>query len=196
MRPTWLGLIVAFGLAGCEAEKPAPTSEPVKTVDAVAAQPEGLLPGSEPKKPEAESAKQGATNSSRIYQLKDLKTADLTTPKKTIKVWIMDDEGKRQEGMMFLTGKEVKDEQGMLFVFQKEAPQSFWMSNTLIPLDIVYIGANGTVRSIAKGRALDETSLPSEGPAQYVLELKQGMAAKLGIAKGGKLTLPKVKAAE
>ncbi|RYG39257.1 DUF192 domain-containing protein [bacterium] len=104
----------------------------------------------------------------------------------------MDDDSKRAEGMMWLSEDEVKPDEGMLFAFTEEKPQSFWMRNTLIPLDIVYIDAKGKVVSIAKGKAEDETPLPSAGPAQYVLELKSGEASKLKIQPGVVLGLPKV----
>lgn len=102
----------------------------------------------------------------------------------------MDDDSKQQEGMMWLTEKDVKDDQGMLFVFGSPAQQSFWMQNTLIPLDIIYIDAKGKVLNIVHGKPRDESPLPSTGPAQYVLELKDGMAARYRIGPGTVLTIP------
>lgn len=104
----------------------------------------------------------------------------------------MDDDSKRQEGLMFVSDDEMKADEGMLFVFANEKPQGFWMENTILPLDIVYIDSKGKVVSIAKGKAFDTKTLPSEGPAQYVLELKQGSVEKLGVKKGTSLGLPKV----
>lgn len=76
-------------------------------------------------------------------------------------------------------------DQGMLFVFPAEAPQAFWMKNTRMALDILYIGANGTIVSIAENaRPYDETSLPSQAPAQYVLEIPGGMCTAHGIQVG------------
>lgn len=102
----------------------------------------------------------------------------------------MDDDAKQQEGMMWLTDKDVKDDQGMLFVFPSAAQQSFWMQNTLIPLDIIYIDAKGKVLNIVHGKPRDESPLPSSGPAQYVLELKDGMAARYRIGPGTVLKIP------
>jgi uncharacterized membrane protein (UPF0127 family) len=107
-----------------------------------------------------------------------------------IDAWLMDDASKQQEGMMWLTEKDVKDDQGMLFVFASPTAQSFWMQNTLIPLDIIYADAKGKVLNIVHGKPRDESPLPSTGPAQYVLELKDGMAAKYRIGPGTVLTIP------
>ena len=127
-------------------------------------------------------------NPNRIYQLKDLARRTIKTPKTTIPVWIMDDESKRSEGMMFLTNKEVKDTEGMLFVFPDEAARSFWMRNTILPLDICYVTKTGKVLNVAKARPYDESPVPSAGSAMYVLELKQGMATKLGVKPGAILS--------
>lgn len=89
----------------------------------------------------------------------------------------------REQGLMYRDS--LGADQGMLFVFPAEAPQAFWMKNTRIALDILYIGANGTIVSIAENaRPYDETSLPSQAPAQYVLEIPGGMCAERGIQAG------------
>lgn len=89
----------------------------------------------------------------------------------------------REQGLMYRDS--LGADQGMLFVFPAEAPQAFWMKNTRMALDILYIGANGTIVSIAENaRPYDETSLPSQAPAQYVLEIPGGMCAARGIQAG------------
>ena len=89
----------------------------------------------------------------------------------------------REQGLMYRDS--LGADQGMLFVFPAEAPQAFWMKNTRMALDILYIGANGTIVSIAENaRPYDETSLPSQAPAQYVLEIPGGMCAARGIQVG------------
>jgi len=123
-------------------------------------------------------------NPNRIYQLRALSRRWVKTPKTSIPVWVMDTESKRAEGMMFLTNKEVKDIEGMLFVFPDESPRSFWMRNTILPLDICYLTKSGKVLNVAKARPYDESPVPSSGSATYVLELKLGMAAKLGVKPG------------
>ena len=130
-------------------------------------------------------------NENRIYQLNTLDKTTLRAPRRTLECWVMRDTvGKQQEGMMWLTEKDVRDDQGMIFVFADAQPQSFWMQNTLIPLDIIYISESGAVLNIVHGKAKDETSLPSSGPAKYVLELKDGMAKHFGIRPGTRFNIP------
>lgn len=134
------------------------------------------------------------TNPYRIHQLRSLKVAKLTVAHHDINAWVMDSDAKNQEGMMFLTDKEVKSDQGMIFLFPGVQPadmrHGFWMHNTLIPLDIIYISSTKKVVSIAEGKVQDDTTLPPKGPYLYVLELKQGTAKKLGIKPGTKFDIP------
>jgi uncharacterized membrane protein (UPF0127 family) len=79
-------------------------------------------------------------------------------------------------------------DEGMLFVFPDEQPRSFWMKDTLIPLDMIFIRQDGTIGHIhANAAPNDMTSIPSQGPAMAVLELNGGTAAKLGIKPGDKV---------
>lgn len=81
--------------------------------------------------------------------------------------------------------KEMPEDHGMLFVFNDVRPRNFWMKNTLIPLDIIFINTDGTIRHIHENAVPhDETAIPSNGPVQYVLELNGGMAAKMGLKPG------------
>lgn len=89
----------------------------------------------------------------------------------------------RSRGLMFR--QELADDAGMLFDFHEERPVSFWMQNTLIPLDMIFIATDGEIKSIHENaRPLDTTSIPSEFPVQFVLEIPGGRASKLGIAPG------------
>ena len=75
---------------------------------------------------------------------------------------------------------------GMWFVFDDDKERSFWMRNTRIPLDIVYVNSKGKiVRIIRRTVPFSERSLPSGAPARYVLEVNGGEAAKLGLVQGG-----------
>lgn len=90
------------------------------------------------------------------------------------------------QGMMFR--RSVPEGTGMLFIMPEERFQSFWMRNTYVPLDIIYISSDGRVVSIqANTQPLNETPLPSEGPAKFVLEIAGGRSAALGIIPGTQL---------
>jgi uncharacterized membrane protein (UPF0127 family) len=91
----------------------------------------------------------------------------------------------RAIGLMFRTA--MPKDNGMLFVFneQEERPHAFWMKNTLIPLDIIYVHKDGKINHIHENAIpKDETLLPSNGPVYSVLEINGGRAAELGIRPG------------
>jgi uncharacterized membrane protein (UPF0127 family) len=80
---------------------------------------------------------------------------------------------------------------GMLFVFGRVRERSFWMKNTPLPLDIIYIDGDGKVVSIAERTTPYSTaSIPSHGGAKYVLEVNGGFAAEHGVHAGSKIDLP------
>lgn len=84
--------------------------------------------------------------------------------------------------------KSMPADHGMLFVFREEAERSFWMKNTLIPLDMIFIRADGTINSIHPSAIPhDLTPIYSKGPALAVLELNGGRAADLGIKPGDRV---------
>lgn len=101
-------------------------------------------------------------------------------------VELAEDDAERARGLMHR--RSMQQEFGMLFVFERDRMQSFWMRNTLIPLDIIFIRADGVVDSIVENaEPLSETPRPSTGPAKYVLELEGGAAQFYGIAPGQKV---------
>ena len=108
---------------------------------------------------------------------------DTTRGTVAFKVEIADSDAEREQGLMYRTS--LAPDAGMLFIWDRAAPRAFWMRNTYIPLDILYIGANGRVLSIAAmAQPFDETPIPSRGEAKAVLELAGGRAAELGIDLG------------
>jgi uncharacterized membrane protein (UPF0127 family) len=100
-----------------------------------------------------------------------------------------EDEASREYGLMNRT--EMADDHGMLFVFPNDEPRAFWMKNTKIPLDMIFIDKNRKVVSIKHDAPPCVTercpALTSEGPVRYVLELNAGQAAKLGLTSGDEL---------
>jgi len=101
----------------------------------------------------------------------------------------------RARGLMFR--EEMAADHGMLFIFEGEGDRYFWMKNTPLPLDIVFIGAEGTIVSIAADTTpYSEAVIPSAGPARFVLEVNAGLSAKLGIEAGDTVSSPSMTAAE
>ena len=97
--------------------------------------------------------------------------------------------GDRQTSQGLMWRRSMADNQGMLFFMPELKPQSFWMLNTYISLDIIYVGEDKRVVSIAKNTTPKSTDpVPSEGPALYVLEVNAGFSDRHGIKKGDELT--------
>ncbi|MBO6891442.1 MAG: DUF192 domain-containing protein [Roseibium sp.] len=89
----------------------------------------------------------------------------------------------RARGLMFR--EEMAEDHGMLFVFENEGERFFWMKNTPLPLDIIYISEAGRIVSIAAETVpFSENVIPSGHPARFVLELNAGLSEKLGITVG------------
>lgn len=102
---------------------------------------------------------------------------------KKIEVEIADNDAERAKGWMFRA--EMPDSIGMLFIFEESEPQAFWMKNTLISLDIIYVNEKKQIVSIQKNaKPYSEESLPSNGNAQYVIEVNGGWCDKYGIGAG------------
>lgn len=100
---------------------------------------------------------------------------------------IADNDYETETGLMYRTS--MKNNRGMLFIFEKEEPRYFYMKNTQISLDIIYINSEQKVVSIAKNAVpMDETSLPSGGPAKYVLEVNAGLTDKWQLAPGDSIS--------
>ncbi|KRA50726.1 DUF192 domain-containing protein [Devosia sp. Root635] len=98
-------------------------------------------------------------------------------------VEVVDTPESRAQGLMYRT--ELAEDAGMLFDFKEERPVSFWMRNTFIPLDMVFVGADGVVKTIhVNARPHDITSIPSEVPVQFVLEIPGGRSVKIGLKPG------------
>ncbi|HEY8434937.1 MAG TPA: DUF192 domain-containing protein [Sphingomicrobium sp.] len=88
----------------------------------------------------------------------------------------------QEHGLMFY--RSLGADQGMIFPYDPPQSVSFWMKNTLIPLDMVFIRADGTIARIATAKPLDETPVPAGEPVAAVLEIRGGRAAELGIREG------------
>lgn len=98
-------------------------------------------------------------------------------------VEVVDTPESRAQGLMFR--QELADDAGMLFDFQEEREVSFWMRNTFIPLDMIFVGSDGVVKTIhVNARPQDPTSIPSQVPVQFVLEIPGGRSEEIGLKPG------------
>ncbi|MBT8399938.1 MAG: DUF192 domain-containing protein [Rhodothermia bacterium] len=91
-------------------------------------------------------------------------------------------ESRDEQTMGLMRRRSLPARGGMLFIYDQEQPQSFWMKNTPMPLDIIFIASDSSIVNIARRTTpLSEQTIESTGPAQYVLELRAGFADRYGI---------------
>jgi uncharacterized protein len=129
-----------------------------------------------------------------------LPTVVVHAPKADLTLEVARTGAQREHGLMNRT--ELAAHTGMIFVFERDEFVSFWMKNTWVPLDMIFAGADGTVRRVYANVPVlhpqpSDAQIPLESAqAQYVIELPAGEAAKDGIAAGVKLDLHGVPAPE
>lgn len=105
-----------------------------------------------------------------------------------LEAWLALDADQRARGLMYV--RELPADQGMLFIYPAERRVSMWMKNTLIPLDMIFIRADGTVANVvADTTPLSVESIHSAGPVRAVLELSGGGAARFGLEPGRRVYL-------
>lgn len=90
------------------------------------------------------------------------------------------------QGLMYR--KAMARDAGMLFLFPEPRMAAFWMANTYLPLDIIFIATNGRVVNVGEGVPLSRATVVSTGPASSVLELNRGEAARIGLKAGDKIS--------
>ena len=104
-------------------------------------------------------------------------------------VEVVDNDADRAKGLMHR--RSLPEGTGMLFDFHREQDVSFWMSNTYIPLDMIFIRADGRIHRIAENTVpLSLEQVPSRGPVRGVLEVIAGTSRKLGIVPGDRVAHP------
>jgi uncharacterized protein len=98
-------------------------------------------------------------------------------------------DAEREKGLMYR--RYMPKDRGMLFDFKREEPVTFWMKNTYISLDMIFISRSGAVTGIAAdGEPLSERMIPSGGPCYAVLEVNAGVAASISLKPGDKIRHP------
>lgn len=121
-------------------------------------------------------------------QPQSLPTVTIPIANRNFILEVADDIPKQNKGLM--NRDSMPGDHGMIFVFSDETERNFWMKNTRIALDILYLDHKGKVVSVATMKPLDLTSVPSHGPAEYAIELNAGIAQAIGIKAGDQITVP------
>jgi uncharacterized membrane protein (UPF0127 family) len=123
------------------------------------------------------------------YPKGDLEIETAAGARHRFRVWIADTEARQRQGLMFV--RDLPAEQGMLFVNRPPRPASFWMKNTYIPLDLLFVDARGKVLHIfERATPLSLEPMGIEAPVRAVLEIKGGESARRGIRTGDHVRHP------
>lgn len=130
-------------------------------------------------------------------ELDKLGLVDVQIKDTPFRLWLADDDAERERGLMFITLDQMADfpdgaRRGMLFVFDHEQPLSFWMKNTIIPLDIAFLDASGVVRAMHTMVPLDTRhgQYPSRVPVQFAIEVNANTFSDLRLKVGERLDIP------
>ncbi len=123
----------------------------------------------------------------------DLQQAEIEAKTRTgthrFTVWIAADDPSRERGLMFV--RELPPDRGMLFLFEQPEFAAFWMKNTYISLDLVFIDPDGVVLNVAShAKPHSLAPIPSDGPVIAVLEVVAGTAGRIALEAGDRVTLP------
>jgi len=128
------------------------------------------------------------------------RSLDVTTPKRVLRLAVAATEAQREHGLMGVPN--VPSGEGMLFAFPDagDAPRYFWMKDTITALDMVFVKNDGSITEIAGnvpattfGQSDDKVAR-RDGVGRYVIELRAGEAARLGLQVGMRLTIPSIPA--
>jgi uncharacterized membrane protein (UPF0127 family) len=171
LRRLLAAFCVAAALSSCRAESAANLSEPPQNRSAAS------VPAPAPQLPR--------TAPSGLY-LVPLEIRSATgTHRFTVEVARTPDE--QAQGLMFR--ETLAADEGMIFPFPRPRVASFWMRNTLIPLDMIFVRADGTIARVAANTVPhSEDGVSSGEPVAAVLEIRGGRAAELGITEGDRVT--------
>jgi len=117
-----------------------------------------------------------------------LPTVSMQVGQKTFTLEVANNDDTRQRGLM--RRDTMPASWGMIFVFADADERAFWMENTRIPLDIIYLDESGKVISIKQMKPYDRSTVSSDGKARWAIELNQGAAAGAGVKVGDNLKIP------
>ena len=136
------------------------------------------------------SCKKTSENKSLTKEVNFTKEGELTLKKATndsivaiLDIEFATTEYETQTGLMYR--RSMQNDRGMLFVFENEIRRSFYMKNTEFALDIIFVNSDHEIVSIQKNaKPFDKSSLPSDAPAKYVLEINAGLSDQWGLEAG------------
>lgn len=131
-----------------------------------------------------DSPSQITESTASLLKLTDEDTITLQIDQKDVSLEVATSPEKHARGLMFR--ETLAENTGMLFIFDAQRPLSFWMQNTLVPLDIIFIDNTLSIVKIHENTRIDQIveTYSSEKPAQFVIELPGGNAATLGLVEG------------
>lgn len=137
-------------------------------------------------KPDATMSEQSASPAKPVFrkdgELRFVKSKDNTIIS-TINIEVADDDAEREQGLMYMD--TMAENEGMLFFMESEEVQNFWMKNTILPLDIMYVDSERRIVSIHKDcKPYSLEQIISAKPALYVVEVNAGYTGKYGIKVG------------
>jgi uncharacterized protein len=137
-----------------------------------------------------------STGENQLQTLESLgQTSKMSLKGHEFAIWLALTDEQQQKGLMFVSEAEMQPtseglERGMLFVFGREQPRSFWMRNTIIPLDIAFMRSDGQIVKTHTMPPLTTQLFPSVEPARYALEVNAGVFQRLGITEGDVAEIP------
>jgi uncharacterized membrane protein (UPF0127 family) len=130
----------------------------------------------------------GCENSPTTAPYKTLPTCKMTIGSKTYELEMARTSDEQETGLM--KRDTMPEDHGMIFIFQADRLQQFWMKDTRIPLDIIFVDHSGRVVSVSTMQPYDLNTTSSIEPAQYAIELNAGQAKAAGVEKGNTLKIP------
>jgi uncharacterized membrane protein (UPF0127 family) len=143
-----------------------------------------LSAGCKPDQPSSTAATQPTSTGSDSR----LPTTRMTLGSETFILEIAYSRDEQEVGLM--NRRSMPANHGMIFVNNDERERMFWMKDTYIPLDIIFLSHDGHVVSVKHMKPLDQSTVPSDGPAMYAIELNAGAAERAGVKAGDVLRIP------